>query len=68
MSPLGERLIEFLRSRPDAAEVRDESTANARGQLETEGIECRYRGADYRVTVYRVPEMNRRRWYGKVHG
>ena len=51
MTAIGERLIEFLRSQPDVTEVRDESTATSRGQLETEAITCRHRGADYRVTV-----------------
>lgn len=51
MSPLGERIIGFLRLQPDVAEVRDESTATSRGQLETEVITCRHRGTDYRVTV-----------------
>lgn len=51
MSPIGERLIEFLRSQSDVTEVRDESTATSAGRLEIESITCRHCGADYRVTV-----------------
>lgn len=51
MSPIGERLIEFLRSQSDVTEVRDESTATSSGQLEIELITCRHCGADYRVLV-----------------
>lgn len=54
MTPLGERLIEFLRSQPDVTEVRDVSISNARGTVINESVSCRHRGANYRVSVIRL--------------